>query len=142
MNFSSMMHAPQPVNHVQMADELDSDSDEDIQLDPVSSPQEEEQVQEEPAQELDLDAVAPGGEEDQQQLNETEVRKSGRARRAPDRYGAILPEQEGLGQLSPRNRKRIKSLAARKVPREEWRIRQSNNSFVMIFKKNPQQNTG
>ena len=29
MNFSSMMHAPQPVNHVQMADELDSDSDED-----------------------------------------------------------------------------------------------------------------
>ena len=29
MNFSSMMHAPQLVNQVQLADELDSDSDED-----------------------------------------------------------------------------------------------------------------
>ena len=30
MNFSSMMHAPtQPVNDVKMADESDSDSDED-----------------------------------------------------------------------------------------------------------------
>ena len=32
--------------------------------------------------------------------------------------------QKENNQLSPRERKRIKSLAAKKVPREEWRIRQ------------------
>ena len=32
--------------------------------------------------------------------------------------------QRDNNQLSPRERKRIKSLAARKVPREEWMIRQ------------------
>ena len=39
------------------------------------------------------------------------------------------------GQLSPRNRKRIKSLAARKVPKEEWRIRQNKDNLVMVLQK-------
>ena len=42
----------------------------------------------------------------------------------PTRYGDAQAMQEGHNQLSPRERKRIKSLAARRVPREEWMIRQ------------------
>ena len=127
----------------EQVEDSDSDSDVDIQLYPVSFPQHQEgQVHEDPAQEPELDAVVPGGGEDQQQIVEGDVRKSGRTRRAPERFGDVLPVQEEREQLSPRNRKRIKSLAARKVPREEWNIRQSKNNLVMIFKKKPQQNTG
>ena len=86
--------------------------------------------------------MAPGGGEDQQQIAGGDVRRSERTRRAPERFGEVLPEQQEREQLSPRNRKRIKSLAKRKVPKEEWRIRQSKNNLVMIFQKNPQQNTG
>ena len=92
------------------------------------------------------------GEEDQQQLQlqaghaelaDAEVRRSDRAKRAPERYGDILQEQERRGQLSPRNRKRIKSLAARKVPKEEWKIRQNNkDNLVIVFQKKPQEKTG
>ena len=77
------------------------------------------------------------------ELVDAEVRRSDRARRAPERYGDILPEQERRGQLSPRNRKRIKSLAARKVPKEEWKIRQNNkDNLVIVFQKKPQKKTG
>ena len=131
----------------------DSDSDEDIQLDSVDFPREQEgQVLNNLAQGLEMDAGAAGGEEDQQQLQrqsghaeqvDAEVRRSDRARRAPERYGDILPEQERRGQLSPRNRKRIKSLAARKVPKEEWKIRQNNkDNLVIVFQKKPQEKTG
>ena len=99
-----------------------------------------------------MDAGTAGGEEDQQQLQlqagqaelvDTEVRRSDRAKRVPERYGDILPEQKKRGQLSPRNRKRIKSLAARKVPKEEWRIRQNNkDNLVIVFQKKPQEKTG
>ena len=99
------------------------------------------------AQGLEMDAGAAGGEEDQQQLQlqaghaeliDAEVRRSDRAKRAPERYGDIRPEQKKRGQLSPRNRKRIKSLAAKKVPKEEWRIRQNNKdnrTIISIMEK-------
>ena len=146
----------------------DSDSDEDIQLDSVDFPREQEtQVCNNMAQNLGMDAGAAGGEEDQQQLQlqgaaggednqqqlqlqaghaelgDAEVRRSNRAKRAPKRYGDTLPEQKKRCQLSPRNRKRIKSLAARKVPQEEWRIRQNNkDNLVIVFQKKPQEKTG
>ena len=119
-------------------EEEDSDSDDDIQLSPGNSSQtQEEGVQEDPAQELELDAVAPaGGGEDQQLDTETGTRRSERARRAPERFGDPVPEQELQRQLSPRLRKRIKSLAARKVPREEWGIRETRqDNLVMILHK-------
>ena len=69
-------------------------------------------------------AEAAEDREEEQQATEEGPRKSGRRRRAPDRYEGAQPAQGEPSQLSPRDRKRIKSLAARKVPREEWMIRQ------------------
>ena len=73
---------------------------------------------------LGLDARAPGGEDQQQHMGvngpvyrstpDTSVRRSGREVEVPERFGDVPLEQ-----LSSRNRKRIQSLAARKVPREE-----------------------
>ena len=48
---------------------------------------------------------------------DTSVRRSGREVEVTERFGYVLLEQ-----LSLRNRKRIQNVAARKVPREEWRI--------------------
>ena len=130
----------------------DSDSDVDIQLDSVDFREQEAQVRNNLAQGLETDAGAAGGEEDQQQPQlqgghaepvDAEVRRSDRAKRAPKRYGDIIPEQKRRSQLSPRNRKRIKSLAARKVPKEEWKIRQNNkDNLVIVFQKKPQEKTG
>ena len=71
----------------------------------------------------------------------TGARRSGRACRAPERYGDVLRADQG--QLSPRNRKRIQSLAKRKVPREQWRIKQTRkDSLVIVIQKTPKtQNT-
>ena len=138
--------------------DTDSDSDVDIQLIPVGLPQEQEdQVQEQvqghvlvdPVQGIRLDVGAQGGEEEQQQQagvdepddtasSDTDmgVRRSGRQSKAPERYGEMLPQHEARAQLSPRNRKRIQSLAKRGVPREEWRIRQtSKDNLVMVIQK-------
>ena len=66
----------------------------------------------------------------------TGARRSGRACRAPERYGDVLRTDQG--QLSPRDRKRIQSLAARKVPREQWRIRQTRrDNLVLVIQKTP-----
>ena len=53
------------------------------------------------------------------------LRRSKRIRRAPRRLDQQETRQEPRPQeqLSPRTRKRIKSLAARKAPREEWMVR-------------------
>ena len=68
---------------------------------------------------------------------DTGVRKSGRRCKVPERYGEMLQQHEA--QLSPRNRKRIQSLAKRGVPREEWRIRQtSKDNLVIVMQKKPQ----
>ena len=95
---------------------------------PPSRPTQEE---EEPAQEKQGPEqgaeVAEKSGDSEEQATEAGPRKSRRRRRAPDRYLAAQPaeeRQEGPSQLSPRDRKRIKSLAARKVPREKWMIRQ------------------
>ena len=138
----------------EQAEDSDSESDVDIQLDPVSLLQgQEEQIQEQmqvdPVQELRLDAGAQGGEEEQQQQagvgepvdiepsdTDTGVRRSGRKSKAPERYGEMLQQHEAQAQLSPRNRKRIQSLAKRGVPREEWRIRQtSQDNLVIVVQK-------
>ena len=96
--------------------------------------QQEEQVRDDPVQQLEPDAGAPGGGEVQAQRRGGEepvhaehpdagVRRSGRACKAPERYGDVL--REGQSRPSPRDRKRIQSLAAKKVPREQWKIRQT-----------------
>ena len=66
---------------------------------------------------------AQEGDEQQQATGEG-PRRSGRNRKVPSRYRDAQATQEGHNQLSPRERKRIKSLAAKRVPREEWMIRQ------------------
>ena len=145
-------------SRLEQVEDTDSDSDVDIQLDPVSFPQEQEtQVQEQvqehvlldPVQEIRLDAGAQGGEEEQQQQaggqeavdtssdTDTGVRRSGRKSKAPERYGEMLPQHGNQAQLSPRIRKRIKSLAAKGVPREEWRIGRQEN-LVLVLQKKPQ----
>ena len=126
----------------------DADSDVDIHLDSADFQREQEtQVRDNPA-----NAGAAGDEEEQQQPQllaehaepvNAEVRKSDRVKRAPERYRDILPEQKKRAQFSPRNRKRIKSLAARKVPKEEWKIRQTNkDNLVIVLQKKPQEKTG
>ena len=110
----------------------DSDNDADIQLGPARLPQQqEEQIRNDPVQQLEPDAGAPGGGEPVHagQPN-TGVRRSGRACKAPERYGDVL--REGQSRPSPRDRKRIQSLAARKVPREQWRIRQTSRDNLVI----------
>ena len=104
-------------------EEEDTDSDPDIQLVPATVEQSQQSVQAEEVQEEE-------GEEEQQ-AEEAGLRRSGRSRWTPARFGKTGQEQaqqqgrqERQGQLSPRERKRIKGLAARKVPREEWMIRQ------------------
>ena len=68
---------------------------------------------------------------------DTGARRSGRRCKVPERYGEMLPQHEA--QLSPRNRKRIQSLAKKGVPREEWRIRKSNkDNLVIVIQKKPQ----
>ena len=129
----------------------DSDSEVDIQLDQVGR-QQQRQVQNDLIQERDTGG--PEGEEDQAQLRGAEelvqvehpdtntgARRSGRACRAPERYGDVLRADQD--QLSPRNRKRIQSLAKRKVPREQWRIKQTRkDSLVIVIQKTPKtQNT-
>ena len=99
-------------------EEEDTDSELDIQLAPTEAEQRQEPVQ--------AEEVPVGGEEEQQQVEEAGPRRSGRLRKPPARFGKTHQEQERQerqGQLSPRERKRIKGLAARKVPREEWMIR-------------------
>ena len=99
----------------------DTNSEPDIQLGPEQGEQEQAQK---PAQ---RDKAPEEGEDDQQQ----QVVQAGpmRSERAPTRYGNSQHGQEGHNQLSPRERKRIKSLAVRKVPRErgvedssEWKV--------------------
>ena len=100
-------------------EEEDTDSELDIQLAPAQAEQRQEPVQ--------AEEVPEEGEEEQQQVEEAGPRRSGRIRKPPARFGKTHQEQERQerqGQLSPRERKRIKGLAARKVPREEWMIRQ------------------
>ena len=109
---------------VWMEEEEDTDNEADIQLGPSRSAQEElgpaqEEQEQGPEQEVEV-----LGEENQQQAADAGLRRSGRTRKAPERYGGAQPMQRDNNQLSPRERKRIKSLAARKVPREEWMIRQ------------------
>ena len=120
----------------------------DIQLGPVGLPQQqEEQIRDDPVQQLEPDAGAPGGGKDYGQRSggeepvhagqpDTGVRRSGRACKAPERYGDVL--REGQSRPSPRDRKRIQSLAARKVPREQWRIRQTKkDNLVIVIQKTP-----
>ena len=105
-------------------EEQDTDNEADIQLGP-SRPTHEEvgpaqgEQEQGPEQEVEVPE-----EENQQQAADAGLRRSGRTRKAPERYGGAQPMQRENNQLSPRERKRIKSLAARKVPREEWMIRQ------------------
>ena len=84
----------------------------------------EEQVQEEQVQ---LQELRPkiSAEEEPELLQATGApqRKSGRNRKEPCRYGEVVPEQGNHYQLSPRERRRVRSLAARKVPKEDWRIK-------------------
>ena len=109
---------------VWMEEEDDTDNEADIQLCPSRPAQEEVgPTQEEQEQGPEQEVEVPGGE-DQQQAAEAGLRRSGRIRQAPKRYRDAQPIQRENNQLSPRERKRIKSLAARKVPREEWMIRQ------------------
>ena len=151
---------PRRSSREQAEDSESDESDVDIQLNPddFQQGQEEwvqeqvrdelqEQVQVDPVQqELRLDVGAPGGDEEQLQQGvdepvdivfpDTGVRRSGRKGKVPERYGVMLPQHEARAQLSPRNRKRIQSLAKRGVPRKEWRIRQtSQDNLVMILQK-------
>ena len=99
----------------------DSDDDLDIQLESSDQVQEEqiqgEQMQAEQVQmqELGLEISAEEGHELQQTTGAPQ-RKSGRKGKEPCRYGEIAPEQGNQYQLSPRERRRVRSLAARKVP--------------------------
>ena len=119
----------------------DSDDDWDIQLE-SSELMQEEQVQEEQVedeqvqmQELGPETAAEGGPE-MQQVTEAPQRKSDRKRKEPCRYGEILPEQGNNYQLSPRERRRVRSLAARKVPKEDWRIKKKGtNELSIVFQK-------
>ena len=57
-------------------------------------------------------------------------------RKEPCRYGDIAPEQGNQHQLSPRERRRVKSLAARKVPKEDWRIKKKGaKELSIVFQK-------
>ena len=153
------VHLQPRSSRLEQVEDTDSDSEVDIQLDPVSLPQEQEtQVQEQvqghvlldPVQEIRVDAGAQGGEGEQQQQvgvqevfytpssdTDTGVRRSGRKSKAPERFGEMLSQHGKQSQLSPRNRKRIKSLAAKGVPREEWRIGRQEN-LVLVLQKKPQ----
>ena len=107
-----------------MEEEEDSDTEADIQLSPSRPTQEEAgPVQEEQEQGAEQVEEAQEGDEQQQATGEG-PRRSGRNRKVPSRYRDAQATQEGHNQLSPRERKRIKSLAAKRVPREEWMIRQ------------------
>ena len=117
----------------------DTDDEADIQLH-FDRPTQEEMGSTREEQELgpEQEVGAPGGEDiqllytpyqalaglNQQHAGHAELRRSGRTRQAPKRYRDAQSIQRDNTQLSPRERKRIKSLAARKVPREEWMIRQ------------------
>ena len=93
---------------------------------PQAGPPKEEEVgpaQEEQEKGPEQDAEVPG-EENQQQAAEAGLGRSGRTRRATEWYGGAQPMQKENNQLSPRERKRIKRLAAKKGPREEWMTRQ------------------
>ena len=104
----------------------DSDDDFDIQLESTEQVQEE-QIQREQMQEEQVQMQEQGLEiseevPESQQTTGAPQRKSGRKRKEPCRYGEIAPEQGNQYQLSPRELRRVKSLAARKVLKEDWRI--------------------
>ena len=117
----------------------DSDDEADIQL-RSNRPTQGELGSTREEQELgpEQEAGAPGGEDtqplytpyqalaglNQQQAGQVGPRRSGRARQVPKRYRDAQPMPRDNTQLSHRERKRIQSLAARGVPREEWVIRQ------------------
>ena len=96
----------------------------------------EEQVQmQEPGPEL---SVEEGPE--LQQATGASQRKSGRKRKEPCRFGEIAPEQGNQYQLSPRERRRVRSLAARKVPKEDWRIKEKGaKELSIVFQKKHKQ---
>ena len=120
----------------------DSDDDWDIQLE-SSELMQEEQVEDEQVQmqELGPETAAEGGPE-LQQATEAPQRKSGRKRKEPCRYGEIPPEQGNHYQLSPRERRRVRSLDARKVPKEDWRIKKKGaNELSIVFQKKHMQDS-
>ena len=96
-----------------------------------------EQVQQEQIriQEPEAEISAEEGLELQQAAGAPQ-RRSGRSRKEPCRYGEIAPEQGNQYQLSPRERGRVKSLAARKVPKEDWRIKKKGaKELSIVFQK-------
>ena len=115
----------------------DSDDDLDIQLESMDQVQEEqiqgELMQEEQVQMQDLGLER--SEEEGPELQQTTgapQRKSGRKRKEPCRYGEMASEQGNQYQLSPRERRRVRSLAARKVPKEDWRIKEKGGKELSI----------
>ena len=100
-----------------------------------------EQVPEEilQTQELGPEIAAEEGPE-LQQVAEAPQRKSNRKRKEPRRFGEIATEQGHHYQLSPRERRRVRSLAARKVPKEDWRIKEKGaKELSIVFQKQRKQ---